>query len=285
MADVIKVKASDGTIYDINDANDYTKDETDALLADKADVGVSYTKAEDDALLATKADTTSVDSALAIKANVVDVYSKTEADNLLAGKADIGVSYTKAEDDALLAGKAAVGDSYTKAEEDALLADKANVSALADYVTVGAADATYATKSTVAAITATMVNIQNDLGSTPLDTTAQNVHDAINELLAEIGGIVGMPLLDWSNPLAEIDGTSAHNSYTCTEDCWLCGTVAANSSGTFKVYVNGQCLTLSQGGTPTTIQYVSPIRLTVGDVVTADAGVAPGYLYVYKERS
>lgn len=127
MADVTKVKASDGTIYDIKDVSSYTKEEADALLADKADVGVSYTKAEEDELLYAKADEVDVRDALALKANVVDVYSKTEADNLLAGKADTGVSYTKAEDNALLADKANSADVYTITQADGLLADKAGV--------------------------------------------------------------------------------------------------------------------------------------------------------------
>ena len=56
----------------------YTKDETDALLNTKSNVGVSYTKAE--------------------------------ADNEINSKADIGVSYTKAETEARLVTKADVAD-------------------------------------------------------------------------------------------------------------------------------------------------------------------------------
>lgn len=53
----------------------YSKEEIDALLAEKADTGDSYTKTETDTLLAAKADSD-------------DVYTKTAADTLLAGKAD-----------------------------------------------------------------------------------------------------------------------------------------------------------------------------------------------------
>ena len=149
MADVTKVQASDGTIYTINDEDDYTKAEIDAMLADKADVGVSYTKAEEDALLAQKPSNTEFLEGLALKANKDETYTKTEVDGLLDGKANVGISYTKAdtadvddalllkadkvdtytksETDTLLADKADVGDSYTKAEDDALLADKADV--------------------------------------------------------------------------------------------------------------------------------------------------------------
>ena len=62
----------------------YTKDETDAKLATKANVGVSYTKAE--------------------------------AEILVDAKADVGVSYTKTETEARLTTKADVADVYTKAQ-------------------------------------------------------------------------------------------------------------------------------------------------------------------------
>ena len=284
MADVTKVKASDGTIYDINDVNDYTKEETDALLIQKADVGDSYTKAEDDALLAAKADTSSVDSALALKANVVDVYSKTEADNLLAEKADTGVSYTKAEY-CLLTYKADTGVSYTKAEDDALLAAKADASALADYVTVGAAEATYATKSTVAAITATMVNIQNDLGSTPLDTTVQNVHDAINELLAEIGGIKMFPLLDFANPLYTFPNTDI-TDYVVQESCYLfISTTNAASTNMGIIRINGTPITVASGSYAAAA-VPTLIRVAAGDTIsTQSTSQNYGHIYLLKERS
>lgn len=212
MADVNKVKASDGVIYDINDVKDYSKEETDALLADKADVGDSYTKAEDDALLAEKANASDVTSELALKANVVDVYSKTEADNLLAGKADVGVSYTKAEDDALLDAKADKtdvedalllkadkSDTYTKSETDTLLADKADVG---DSYTKAEDDALLADKA----------------DSTDVYTKA--------EVDALIGGIKMLPLLDFANPVFTFDTTNL--TYTATEDCYLFGTLTGD---------------------------------------------------------
>ena len=60
----------------------YTKSETDALLADKADKSTTYTKTQTDSLLAAKADASSV-------------YTKTQTDNLLAAKADASSVYTK----------------------------------------------------------------------------------------------------------------------------------------------------------------------------------------------
>lgn len=218
MADVTKVKASDGTIYDINDVNDYTKDETDALLAGKADVGVSYTKAEDDALLAAKADSSNVDSALALKANVVDVYSKTEADNLLAGKAAVGDSYTKAEDDALLAAKADASTTYTKTEVDNALALKADAST------------TY-TKTEVDTALALKADDADVYDKTEVYTKA--------EVDALIGGVKMFPNLDWANPVHTF--TTSDRSYTAVEDCYLTGIIQFNSSigVTDGIYING----------------------------------------------
>jgi hypothetical protein len=67
-----------GSGPETGDSGVYTKEETDTLLATKANVGVSYTK--------------------------------EEADIIVDEKADIGVSYTKAETEARLATKADVAD-------------------------------------------------------------------------------------------------------------------------------------------------------------------------------
>lgn len=266
MADVTKVKASDGTIYDVKDVSSYTKEETDALLADKANVGDSYTKAEDDALLAEKADSSSVDSALALKANVVDVYNKTEADNLLAGKADTGVSYTKAEDDALLADKANAADVYTIAQTDALLDGKAGVD-------------DSSTTATMATWSASKLNteFQDKADSSDVYTKA--------EVDALIGGIKMLPLLDWTNPLHSF-GTTADYSFTATEECYLVGTTRSTnlSGGRGKVRINGTGMASSGEGTNWSVtEWVSPIRLVAGDVVTVDFQMPD--LLVLKERS
>ncbi|KAA6401018.1 MAG: hypothetical protein EZS28_003457 [Streblomastix strix] len=92
----------------------YIIDETNNLLNNKTNNGISYTKGEDDALLLLKVD----------KTQLIDSYSKGETNNLLNNKADKGVSYTKGEDDALLLLKAdnmQLIDSYNKSEDDALL--------------------------------------------------------------------------------------------------------------------------------------------------------------------
>ena len=58
----------------------YTKEETNGLLAAKADASSVYTKEEANGLLSAKADTTTVNAALDLKANAADVYTKTDID-------------------------------------------------------------------------------------------------------------------------------------------------------------------------------------------------------------
>ncbi|KAA6378860.1 MAG: hypothetical protein EZS28_025615 [Streblomastix strix] len=120
----------------VSDQNDaYTKGETNNLLNNKANSGVSYTKGEDDALLLLKADKTQLidsytkgeaDNLLNNKADSGVLYTKGEADNLLNNKADSGVSQTKGEAHNLLNNKADSGVSYTKGEADNLLNNKAD---------------------------------------------------------------------------------------------------------------------------------------------------------------
>lgn len=218
MADVTKVQASDGTIYTINDEDDYTKDEIDAMLADKADVGVSYTKAEDDALLA---------DGLAVKADKDATYTKTEVDDLLDAKAGVGDSYTKAEDDTLLDAKADKtdvddalllkadkADTYTKSEADALLADKADVG---DSYTKAEDDALLADKA--------------DVGISY--TKAED--DALLADKADKASVVGFP--DY-NSIQKDFTSSSDFPYTADKDGWLIGIFIAANSTSATITVN-----------------------------------------------
>lgn len=264
MADVNKVKASDGTIYDVKDVSSYTKEETDSLLADKANVSDVYDKTEVDNLLAGKPDATVVEGELALKANVVDVYSKTEADNLLAGKADTGVSYTKAEEDALLGDKANAADVYTITQTDTLLDDKAGVD-------------DSSTTATMATWSASKLNteFQDKADSSDVYTKA--------EVDALIGGIKMTPLLDWSNPLFTFG--SAGTSFTASEECYLYGSISLGNGG--YVSVNGGKVNAIVYGTSTNFGWIPvPIRLISGDVVAVynDSATIQN-LGVYKERS
>ncbi|KAA6404431.1 MAG: hypothetical protein EZS28_000052 [Streblomastix strix] len=116
-----------------------TKGETNNLLNNKADTGVSYTKTEDYALLLLKADKSTTyiktedDAHLLLntdKTQLIDSYIKGETNNLLNNKADTGVSYTKTEDYALLllkVDKIQLIDSYSKGETNNLLNNKADI--------------------------------------------------------------------------------------------------------------------------------------------------------------
>lgn len=262
MADVTKVKASDGTIYDVKDSSSYTKDEADALLANKADVGVSYTKAEDDALLAEKANASDVTSGLALKANVVDVYSKNEADNLLAGKADTGVSYTKAEADALLGDKANSADVYTIAQTDGLLADKASVD-------------DSSTTATMATWSASKLAPEFQGKADSNDVYTKTEVDAL------IGGIKMFPNLDYGNPAHTF--SSGNLSFTATKECWLLGSVHSTGGNPRYVKINGTILIMSFGY-PSTFDgrvQVGPYRIKVGDTVECE--VDSSQLFIFEE--
>lgn len=126
----------------------YTKEETDALLENKADKSSVYTKTEADALLADKVSTstlesdyytkTETDTKLDGKANKSSVYTKTQTDALLDDKVDNSTLedyYSSSEVDALLYQKANKNSVYTKAEINTQMAGKANVSDLANYYT------------------------------------------------------------------------------------------------------------------------------------------------------
>ena len=79
----------------------YTKAETDALLADKADKSDTYTKAEINEQMWNKVDSTAYNTAIQdlqdqidTKASASTTYTKTETDDLLADKQDTLVSWT-----------------------------------------------------------------------------------------------------------------------------------------------------------------------------------------------
>ncbi|KAA6369605.1 MAG: hypothetical protein EZS28_034868, partial [Streblomastix strix] len=97
----------------------YTKGETNNLLNNKADSGVSYTKGEDDALLL-------------LKANQSTTYTKTETDYLIS-QIDVGdVDQT---------------DYYNKTKTDELLSEKADATELSNYVTLGTSQTITANKT------------------------------------------------------------------------------------------------------------------------------------------
>ena len=127
-----------GTDLTSDNVEDAIKEVNDKIGGLPADV---YTKEETDALLDEKADKTTLTS---------DYYNKTEVDTALSEKADtsaLGNYYTKSEDDALLAGKADKSTTYTKSQVNGLLDDKADRSDLDDYYTSAQVDAALTAKA------------------------------------------------------------------------------------------------------------------------------------------
>lgn len=104
----------------------YTKNEVNKLLENKADTNSVYDKANIDSKLSEKADSSDVDSKLSQKADTSEVYSKSEIDSKLAEKAGTSDGYTKSQTDTLLSEKANSSDVYKKSEIDNALSDKAN---------------------------------------------------------------------------------------------------------------------------------------------------------------
>ena len=127
-----------GTDLTSDNVEDAIKEVNEKIGGLPADV---YTKEETDALLDEKADKTTLAS---------DYYDKAEVDTALSGKADtsaLGNYYTKSENDALLSAKADKSTTYTKSQVNGLLDDKADRSDLDDYYTSAQVDAALTAKA------------------------------------------------------------------------------------------------------------------------------------------
>ena len=127
----------------------YTKEETDALLDEKADkttlASDYYDKTEVDTALSGKADSSALnnyytkaqtDSALSGKADKSNVYTKTQVNNLLDAKvdeSDLSNYMTASEVSAALNLKADKSNTYTKSQVDTALSGKADASAFDNY--------------------------------------------------------------------------------------------------------------------------------------------------------
>ena len=130
----------------------YSKEETDALLAEKADISTLesdyYTKSEVDTALAGKADAfdldnyytkTQTDSQMSGKADKSSVYTKAQTDGLLEDKVDTNTLeeeyYDKSDVNNALSTKADKSNTYTKSEVDTALSSKVSSSTLNNYYT------------------------------------------------------------------------------------------------------------------------------------------------------
>ncbi|KAA6379719.1 MAG: hypothetical protein EZS28_024752 [Streblomastix strix] len=128
----------------------YTKGETNNLLNNKAENGVSYTKGEDDAILLLKSDksityTKTQDYALLLlkadKTQLIDSYTKSETNNLLNNKTNQSTTYTKTETDQLISeidvGDFDLTDYYNKTKTNEFLGENADATELSNYVRLG----------------------------------------------------------------------------------------------------------------------------------------------------
>ncbi|KAA6373285.1 MAG: hypothetical protein EZS28_031190, partial [Streblomastix strix] len=126
----------------------YTKGETNNLLNNKADTGVSYTKGEDDALLLLKADKSTT-------------YTKTETDQLIS-EIDVGdVDLT---------------DYYNKTKINELLGEKADTTELSKYVTLDTSQTINANKTfnNACRFTSTIVGMSTVTGASFVKSGADN---------------------------------------------------------------------------------------------------------------
>jgi hypothetical protein len=127
----------------------YTKTQTDASLALKANSAEVYSKTDGDGryrLITDSYTKTQTDASLALKANSADVYSKTEGDGRYRLITD---SYTKTEVDAKILAPTALTNYYTKSESDSKFSPIKSfsfnkTSGLTDWVYFGKLIAEYA---------------------------------------------------------------------------------------------------------------------------------------------
>lgn len=191
MANISKVKTTDGVVHDleVDLSNYYTKSEVDASEALKADADSVYTKAQTDNLLGTKAnasdvyDKLAIDTALAFKADKVDTYTKSETVNAIESElADYTTASEVASDLTSLSAAQSEVDSLQTSEMTSLSVTQSLQTS--EIASLSTAESELGSEVTV--IGSEVTSISTDLGSTPLETTAQNVHDAINELNSEV---------------------------------------------------------------------------------------------------
>ena len=130
----------------------YTKEETNNLLANKADISTTYNKDEVDNLINnipsvdsyTKSE---IDSQMDEKADRTTTYTKEEVNTIIDGL-DITESYSKDEIDNKLSSKANSSSVYTKSQVDTAISDMlTNTAAQNTYLSIEDAVRDYVTKA------------------------------------------------------------------------------------------------------------------------------------------
>ncbi|KAA6379626.1 MAG: hypothetical protein EZS28_024850, partial [Streblomastix strix] len=275
------INASVDLSIQYNKTQTYSQTETNNLLNNMANTGISYTKGEDDALLLAKAEKTQLidsytktetnnllnniantgisyikgeDDALLLakaeKTQLIDSYTKTETNNLLNNKANTGVSYTKSEDDAFLllkADKTQLIDAYSKSEDDALLLLNADKTQLIDAYSKSEDDALLLLKADktqlIDSYTKTETNnLLNNKANTGVSYT-KSEDDALLLLKADKTQLIDAysKSKDDALLLLKADKTQLIDSYTKTETNNLLNN-KANQSTTYIKTENGQLI-------------------------------------------
>ncbi|KAA6396947.1 MAG: hypothetical protein EZS28_007523 [Streblomastix strix] len=176
----------------------YTKGETNNLLNNKADNGISYTKGEDDTLLFAKAD----------KTQLIDSFTKGEADNLLNSKAIQSTTYIKTETDYVISqidvGDVDLADYYSKTKTNELLVEKVDTIELSNYVTLGTQQTINANKTfnNACRFTSTLDRMSTVTGASFVKLGADNtvVLLGADDDVQDIQGIIRKTTLDQSYP-------------------------------------------------------------------------------------
>ena len=122
-----------------------------------------------------------------------------------------------------------------------------------------------------------------------LEDRINNGFEKVELKIAEVEQMSGIPLLDFEHPLHRFK--SSATTYTCTEECYLTGTLgrqtAGNASGKVQLVINNEVFAIQYGsGATGYCQFIPPLKLNVGDVVelTGTTSYIDEALAIYVER-
>lgn len=152
----------------------------------------------------------------------------------------------------------------------------------------GQLPAYYAKQSDMTTAESNITNLQNKMGNTSIvgigDGTATGAISAINNDLTELERRIGMPILNYANPLHTF---SANNlSYTTTKECWLMGSLYQGTGGDATLTIDGTTVALSRianvaMASASVGSLLGAIHLKAGSIITVNH--AQEFLHVYEE--
>lgn len=152
----------------------------------------------------------------------------------------------------------------------------------------GQLPAYYATQSDMTNAENNITNLQNKMGNTSIvgigDGTATGAISELNADLTDLRRKVGMPILDYANPLHTFSTNNL--SYTTTKECWLMGSLYQGTGGDATLTIDGTDVALSRIAniTMANASVGSPlgaIHLKAGSTITVNH--AQEFLHVYEE--